>query len=209
MEHRSRVRSYVLERSFRPEEIAPESGIYEAVHARHRAPHTVLALAGMRFPRCRVCGERVRFRLKQIAQPWDQPRTPAILVVDREVAVARHLRKELADVGYEVTVAGSYEQAAYLLGHEHYDALITDLNLDSDQRGLALAREAMRMRTAPLVILSTANPTVHSLRAVLGSRIHYLVVKPIDVGELRSALNRLMMRRAATQPPIQEVEATL
>ena len=201
------MRSYVLERSFRPEEVAPESGVYQAAHARHRPPHAVLVLAGMRFPRCRVCGDRVRFRLKQPARTWDQPPTPSVLLADRELPVARRLRQELINEGYEVTVAGSYEQAASLLGRMPYDALITDLDLDADQRGLELARAAMRMRTAPLVILSTANPTVHSLRAVLGSRIHYLVVKPIDVGELRSALNRLMMRRAATQPPAQELEA--
>lgn len=200
------MRSYVLERSFRPDEIAPESGVYQAVHARHRAPHAVLVLAGMRFPRCRVCSDRVRFQLKQTAKTWDQPQTPSVLVADREAAEARRLRQELIDEGYEVTVAGTYERAASLLGRVAYDAVITDLDLDADHRGLELARAAMRMRTAPLVILSTANPTVHSLRAVLGSRIHYLVVKPIDVGELRSALNRLMMRRAATKPPAQEVE---
>ena len=200
------MRTYVLERRFRPEEIAPENGVYEAVHARHRQPHAVLVLAGMRFPRCRICGDRVRFRLRQPAQTWDTPRTPAVLLADRETAVARRLRRELANEGYEVTVAGTYEQAADMLGRVPYDALITDLDLDADQRGLELARAAMRMRTAPLVILSTANPTIHSLRAVLGSRIHYLVVKPIDVGELRSALKRLMMRRAATQPPVQELE---
>ncbi len=197
------MRTYVLERSFRPDEVAPESGVYQAVHRRHRSPHAVLVLAGMRFPSCRVCGGGVRFRLKQPAKTWDQARTPSVLVADAEPAVGRALRKELAGEGYEVTVAGSYEQAAYLLGRTSFDALITDLDLDADQRGLELARVAMQMRAAPLVILSTANPTVHSLRAVLGTRIHYLVVKPIDVGELRSALARLMMRRAATQPPLQ------
>ncbi len=203
------MRTYVLERSFRPEEIAPESGVYQAVHRRHRSPHAVLVLAGMRFPKCRLCGESVRFRLKQPAATWGHARTPAVLVADAEAAVGRRLSKELEGEGYKVTVAGSYEQAAHLLGRTSYDALITDLDLDADQRGLDLARVAMRMRAAPLVILSTANPTVHSLRAVLGTRIHYLVVKPIDVGELRSALARLMMRRAATQPPVHELETAL
>jgi hypothetical protein len=40
---------------------------------------------------------------------------------------------------------------------------------------------------------------------LLGSRIHYLVTKPIDLGELRSALSRLMMRRAAMEMANQEV----
>jgi CheY-like chemotaxis protein len=96
-----------------------------------------------------------------------------------------------------VTVAASSEEAMRLLGRERYDAVITELDLEAERVGLELARRALQMRGAPLVIVSTANPTVHSLRELLGSRIHYLVTKPIDLGELRSALARLMMRRAA------------
>jgi CheY-like chemotaxis protein len=191
------VRSYIVERSFRPGEIAAESGVYKVVHQRHRGAHSVLVLAGMRFPGCKVCGERVRFRVERSARQWNEPRTPAVLVADRETAVARHLRKELAREGYQVTVAASSEEAMRLLGRERYDAVITELDLEAERVGLELARRALQMRGAPLVIVSTANPTVHSLRELLGSRIHYLVTKPIDLGELRSALARLMMRRAA------------
>lgn len=193
------MRSYVVERSFRPGEIAPESGVYQVVHVRHRTPHAVLALAGMRFPICRECGDGVRFRIDRPARKWNEPRTPTVLVADGEPAVARQLRKELAREGYLVTVASTCEQALRLLGRERYDAIITELDLEAERAGLRLARTALHMRGAPLVIVSTGNPTVHSLRAVLGSRIHYLVTKPIDAGELRSALARLMMRRAATE----------
>lgn len=192
------MRSYIVERRFRPGEVAPESGVYKVVHRRHRAPHNVLALAGMRFPKCRDCGEAVRFQIVHPAQSWDTPRTPAVLVADSEPRVTRQLRDELVAEGYVVTVAGSYDQAMRLLGRERYDAVITELDLEAQHGGLQLARTALRMRGAPLVLVSAANPTVHSLRALLGSRIHYLVTKPIDFGELRSALSRLMMRRAVT-----------
>jgi hypothetical protein len=42
---------------------APQSGIYLAVHYRHRLPHEITALEGERFPTCAHCGERVRFEL--------------------------------------------------------------------------------------------------------------------------------------------------
>jgi CheY-like chemotaxis protein len=202
------VRSYIVERSFRPGEIAAESGVYKVIHCRHRVTHSALVLAGMRFPSCKACGESVRFRVERPARQWNEPRTPAVLVADRETAVARHLRKELGREGYQVTVAATSEEAMRLLGRERYDAVITELDLEAESVGLDLARTALRMRGAPLVIVSTANPTVHSLRALLGSRIHYLVMKPIDLGELTSALARLMMRRAATGIANQEAGPT-
>lgn len=192
------MRSYTVERSFRPGEVAAESGVYEVVHTRHRAPHAVLVLAGMRFPACKVCGEAVRFRIERRARAWNERQTLAVLVADREPAVGGQLQRELANEGYQVTVADSYEKALRLLGRDRFDALITELDLDKKRVGLDLAQTALRMRGAPLVIVSTANPSVDSLRALLGMRIHYLVTKPIDVGELRSALTRLMMRRATT-----------
>jgi CheY-like chemotaxis protein len=195
----------MVERSFRPGEIASESGIYKAVHKRHRAPHSVLVLAGMRFPRCKACGEGVRFQVERPARKWNEPRTPAVLVADPQTEVARQLHKELAREGYQVTLAANSEEALRLLGRAPYDAVITELDLEAERVGLKLARTALGMRGAPLVIVSTANPTVHSLRALLGSRIHYLVTKPIDLGELRSALARLMMRRAAMEMANQEV----
>jgi CheY-like chemotaxis protein len=195
----NRVRSYVVERSFRPGEAVPESGIYKAIHARHRAPHQVLALAGTPFPACRYCGRAVRFRVEGATRKWDQPRTPAVLVADDEAEVASRLHEELVRAGYQVSLAANYEEALRRLEKEHYDAIIAELDLDAQRHGLELARTALRMRASPLVILSTCNPTVDSLRALLGMRIHYLVTKPIDVAELRSALSRLMMRRDATR----------
>jgi CheY-like chemotaxis protein len=193
------MRSYLVERRFRPEEIAPESGIFKVVHRKHREPHNVLAVAGMRFHKCRECGAAVRFQMVHAARSLDGARTPAVLVADSEPAVTRRLRAELAREGYVVSVAATYDQAMKMLGRRRYDAVITELDLQREQGGLLLARTALGMRGAPLVIMSAANPTVHSLRALLGSRIHYLLTKPIDFGELRSALARLMMRRAATE----------
>jgi hypothetical protein len=42
--------------------VAPESGVYEVRHYRHRLRHEVTLLRGERFPECGECGSLVRYR---------------------------------------------------------------------------------------------------------------------------------------------------
>jgi hypothetical protein len=54
---------------FEPGDVVPKSGIYRVVHnLRHTEPHEVTCIYGQRFPACRGCGDRARFRLVTSAQ---------------------------------------------------------------------------------------------------------------------------------------------
>ena len=57
------------EEVFKPGETAPQSGIYQVVHQRHRDAHQVTVLENHAFPACRSCGQQVRFRLVSAAGP--------------------------------------------------------------------------------------------------------------------------------------------
>lgn len=46
---------------FRPGERVPESGIYRIEHDKHRMMHHATLTVGARFPRCKQCGDAVRF----------------------------------------------------------------------------------------------------------------------------------------------------
>ena len=53
---------------YKPGDVVPTSGIYEAIHDKidgddHAQPHHVTALRGEVFPSCRACLDSVRFRL--------------------------------------------------------------------------------------------------------------------------------------------------
>lgn len=56
----------------KPGEVVPCSGIYRIVHAEHRTEHEGTLLEGEVFPGCTVCGEKVRFQLRQAANPIEQ-----------------------------------------------------------------------------------------------------------------------------------------
>lgn len=53
-----------------PGALCSKSGIYQVIHLAHRETHNVLVRVGDTFPRCKGCGEAVRFRLvKHVSEP--------------------------------------------------------------------------------------------------------------------------------------------
>ena len=52
---------------YRPGDRADATGIYRAVHLRHRMPHELTVLEGETFPNCKRCGEKVTFELVRAA----------------------------------------------------------------------------------------------------------------------------------------------
>jgi hypothetical protein len=54
----------IATRDFHPGERVPEAGIYAVAHeTQHGGTPELVLLPNSKFPRCRVCGEEVSFRL--------------------------------------------------------------------------------------------------------------------------------------------------
>ena len=82
-----------------------------------------------------------------------------------------------------------------MLNHNDYDAVLADIHLENST-AMGLLRRAINHRGAPVVMLSTDDPDVASLRAMMKMKVNYLFFKPIDLGELRSTLACMIPRRA-------------
>ena len=50
-------------KSYKPGEVVPDSGIYKVYHDQHRLMHEAALLKDTFFPRCKRCGDAVRFVL--------------------------------------------------------------------------------------------------------------------------------------------------
>jgi CheY-like chemotaxis protein len=119
----------------------------------------------------------------------------SILLVDDETSILRTLRMVFEHEGYDVSTAESSTQALALLADNgHFDAVITDLNMEQDDVGLEVARAALKCKPKPAVVVCTGFASIHNSRAALEMGIDYMANKPVELSDLISALDRLISR---------------
>jgi len=106
----------------------------------------------------------------------------------------------LEDQGYQVATCDSYDCGHKRLRQQAWDATLIEMELGRSGAGLKLAREAKELDKAPLVILSTGDPTVKALRQALQLRVDYLLMRPAEAEEMTRFLERELARREARKP---------
>lgn len=121
-----------------------------------------------------------------------------IQIVDDEINVARTLQMVLERESYEVSCAHSAREALkqYRDGLRP-DAAIIDLNMEAEDIGLEVAQAAQKLRPQPVVMICTGYANIDNIQTALDLRVDYLATKPVDLDELKGALQRLFQRRAA------------
>jgi CheY-like chemotaxis protein len=126
-----------------------------------------------------------------------------IQIVDDEINVARTLQMVLERENYVVTCANS-ARAAYVQYRDGLrpDAAIIDLNMEREDIGLEVAQAAQRLKPIPIIIICTGYANVENIQTALDLRVDYLATKPVDLEELKKALQRLLLRRSVSLRPV-------
>ena len=122
----------------------------------------------------------------------EQPQTARrrLLVVEDDRALRAMLARYLGSVGFDVTTAGEPEEAAALLEHRPFDALLTDLGLtglDRSEGFDVLRRARYRNETLRIVVL-TGSPSEEMRDACLREGADLFLAKPQPLGRVREAL---------------------
>jgi len=124
----------------------------------------------------------------------------SLLIVDDEVNVTRTLQMVFEDEGYSVTPAYSCAEALKLMKNgNHFDGVITDLNMERDDIGLTVARRALELKPQPVVVICTGYANITNAREALTMHVHYLATKPVELEELKSNLRRLLAIKDSAQ----------
>jgi len=112
-----------------------------------------------------------------------------VLIVDDDEAHAEAVSEILQRVGCECIVADSGKRGAALIDGENFDVVVTDLKME-DVDGLEILRKTKEELPEAEVILLTGHGTLQSaLAAGQHGALTYLT-KPIDVNELRKAVEK-------------------
>jgi DNA-binding NtrC family response regulator len=114
-----------------------------------------------------------------------------VLIVDDEPAMLRVMHRHLAGDGFTVTAVETGPQAIAALAREDYDVVLTDLVM-TDVDGLAVLREARRLRPGARVILMTAFTTVETAIAAMREGAYDYLSKPFKMGEVSLAVRRAL-----------------
>ncbi len=148
-----------------------------------------------------------------MSDPADQSDLSAIaisvLIVDGDEAHALAVADSLRRINCDCTIAGTGQRAIERIESENYDIVITDLQLDGAD-GLSVLSKARQELPESEVIVLTGHSSVHSVVTAMQGGAYTYLTKPLDVQELRSAVDkasnriRLIRRNAALSRRLDE-----
>jgi two-component system response regulator HydG len=116
-----------------------------------------------------------------------------VLVVDDDEPHAQAVAESLHRVGYDCTIEVSGEDGAARIESDHFDVVVTDLMM-GDLDGLALLQKTKEELPNAEVILLTGHASVQSALAAGQAGASMYLTKPLDINELRSAVDKASTR---------------
>ena len=119
--------------------------------------------------------------------------TIRVLIVDDDEPHAQAVAESLERVGYECATANSGESGAKSIESENFDVVVTDLRMDNVD-GLAILRKTKEELPDAEVILLTGHASVQSALAAGQAGASMYLTKPLDVNELRQAVDKASTR---------------
>jgi DNA-binding NtrC family response regulator len=117
-----------------------------------------------------------------------------VLLVDDEPAVLRALGRMMSLDGHNVLKAEDSTVALDLLGREHVDVVVADIDMPG-MNGIELVAQIRRLYPAVVRILLTGRATLDStIDAINEGEVFRYVTKPWDAVEMRATLGQAAAR---------------
>ncbi|MEZ6129654.1 MAG: sigma-54 dependent transcriptional regulator [Planctomycetaceae bacterium] len=132
-----------------------------------------------------------------------------VLVVDDDEAHAQAVAESLERINCDCRVAGSGEAGARFISSESWDVVVTDLQM-GDIDGLEILRQTKEELPDAEVIVLTGHGSITSAVTAMQHGAYTYLTKPLDIGELRSAVEkasarlRLIRRNAELRRSLEE-----
>ncbi len=122
-----------------------------------------------------------------------------ILVVDDERDHADGIAEALEKHCEKAISVYNGKDALEVLRSREIDVVVTDLKLEGDIDGLAVLDEARRLDDRTQVILITAYATIETCKEAIKRGAYDYLVKPIDIGQLRTLVMQAGQQASAAR----------
>ncbi|MCK4412863.1 MAG: response regulator [Candidatus Eisenbacteria sp.] len=120
-----------------------------------------------------------------------------VMIVDDEALLVKTLSQAFRDAGYEVTAAGTAEDAERILdAKERFDLLLLDNRLPGKSGVELLAGRASRPAKRVVLMTAYASDDIEQKSIDLGVDLY--LRKPFDLGMLLSQASKLLEKGAET-----------
>src|SRR5262245_21950405 len=121
-----------------------------------------------------------------------------VLVIDDEASHAETVAEALEAVGYTCTTATSGKAGAAAIDKDEFDVVLTDLKM-GDLDGLAIVKKVRdQLPESEVVVITGYGDVQTAVEAIKLGAAHYLL-KPVDLGELRSIVGKASERLHLTR----------
>lgn len=121
-----------------------------------------------------------------------------ILFVDDEPSIRLTLPVILQEHGFDVRSASTVAEALAAINSQHFDALLSDLNISEERDGFRVVSAMRRIQPNCVTIILTGYPGFDSAVQALRHQVDDYVVKPADIEALIACLReKFEMRKSA------------
>ncbi len=131
-----------------------------------------------------------------------------ILIVDDERLLAKAIKFNFEQDGYEVEVAYDGEEAIKMAHDKTIDVIVLDLMLPKVD-GLSVCQNVREFSNVPIIMLTAKSEDMDKIMGLEYGADDYLT-KPFNILELKARIKAILRRSAASQPEegkVKQVEA--
>jgi len=119
-----------------------------------------------------------------------------ILFVDDEPSIRLTLSAILQDNGFQVHSASSVAEALSAINSQHFDVLLSDLNIGGEQDGFDVVSAMKRIQPHCINIILTGYPDFDSAVEAIRQKVDDYLVKPADIEALITKLQHSFDERS-------------
>jgi CheY-like chemotaxis protein len=132
-----------------------------------------------------------------------------ILLVDDNAPLRKVLALVLEDSGFEVVMASNVNDALRMIGAEHFDVLLSDLQMPNAGDGLTVVSAMHHANPKAITLILSGYPEMKAAAAAILLQTDEVLTKPISGTELVEIIKRRLKLNTHETRPIESVATIL